>query len=305
MEDLTGSNRLPPRQTAVALGLFDGLHCGHRDVIRRAVDFKSEGFSPAIFTFETASVTSKGEGGVDVILPHDLKFELLDKMGVEYVYSPDFLNFRHLSADEFVQLVLRDKLRARYIICGRDFHFGRGGGSGIEELRTLTRLHRMEIIVIEPTIIDGSAVSSTRIRQHIRLGEIVEANRLLGYEFMLKLEVAHGNQIGRTIDFPTINQYLPSRQVVPRFGVYASHTVLDGKIYQSITNVGVKPTIIGVNAPSAETHIIGFSGDLYGQIITVELGQFIRPEQKFSGLDELKLHIKDDIKFIETVAEGR
>ncbi len=219
MENLTGTNRVPKRKTAVALGLFDGLHSGHQDVIHRAVDFIPDGISPAVFTFETDTITSKGHGGVDVILSHELKFELLEKLGVEYIYSPDFLNFKELTAVQFVQLVLRDKLNAKYVICGDDFRFGRGASCGRKELEVLCREYDIEVIVIPPTVIDGEIVSSTRIRQFIKEGNITAANRLLGYNFQMKLRVVRGNELGRTLNFPTINQYLPKRQVIPRFGV--------------------------------------------------------------------------------------
>ena len=301
MEDLTGSNRVPSTKTAVALGLFDGLHSGHQDVIHAAVDFIPEGLAPAVFTFETDTVTSKGKGGVDVILSRDLKFELLERLGVEYIYSPDFLNFKELTAVQFVKMVLKDKLRAKYVICGEDFRFGRGGVCGKKELEVLCKEYGITIVVVPPTIIDGDVVSSTRIRNHIKLGEIEKANRLLGYEFKMKLPVVYGNQIGRTLDFPTINQYIPKRQIVPKFGVYASKTIIDAKAMRSITNIGVKPTIGKETEPLAETNILGYSGDLYGQTVEISLSRFIRPEQKFTSLDELKAHVMADIEYAKNL----
>lgn len=301
MEDLTGSNRVPSTKTAVALGLFDGLHSGHQDVIHAAVDFIPKGIAPAVFTFETDTVTSKGKGGVDVILSRDLKFELLERLGVEYIYSPDFLNFKGLTAVQFVKMVLRDKLCAKYVICGEDFRFGKGGVCGKKELEVLCKEYGISIVVVPPTIIDGDIVSSTRIRNHIKLGEIEKANRLLGYEFKMKLPVVYGNQIGRTLDFPTINQYIPKRQIVPKFGVYASKAIIDGKSMRSITNIGVKPTIGKETEPLAETNILGYSGDLYGQTIEISLSRFIRPEQKFTSLDELKAHVMADIEYAKNL----
>lgn len=301
MEDLTGSNHIPSCNTAVALGLFDGLHRGHQDVIHRAVEFIPMGIAPAVFTFETHTVTSKGDGGVDVILSRDLKFELLSKLGIQYIYSPDFLNFKNLSDKEFVQMVLKDKMSAKYVICGEDFRFGKGGNSGIIELKELCSQYGIEVVIVPPTLIDGNVVSSTRIRQYIKNGEIDKANRLLGYNFKMRLQVVYGNQIGRTMNFPTINQYIPQRQIVPKFGVYVSKTVIDGKDYRSITNVGIKPTIGGETNPLAETYIIGYSGDLYGQVVEISLFRFIRPEQKFASLDELHARIKADIEHAKSL----
>ncbi|MEG0615760.1 MAG: bifunctional riboflavin kinase/FAD synthetase [Oscillospiraceae bacterium] len=298
-ENLTDTNHVPSKRTAVALGLFDGLHSGHQDVIHKAVDFIPQGISPAIFTFETDTVTTKGRGGVDVILAKDLKHELLSRLGVEYIYSPDFLNFKELTAVEFVRLVLRDKLRAKYVICGDDFRFGKGALCGRKELEVLCAEHDITVIVIPPTIIDGDIVSSTRIRNHIRNGEIQLANRLLGYPFTLRLPVVHGNEIGRTMNFPTINQYFPKRQVVPRFGVYASTTIVHEKSYKSITNVGVKPTVGGETTPLAETNIFGCTDKLYGETIQISLQQFIRPETKFDSINELKEQLEKDVAAVK------
>ena len=295
MINLTGTNNVPKEKTAVALGLFDGLHSGHQDVIHRAVDFIPQGISPAIFTFETDTVTSKGNGGVDVILSSELKLELLEKLGVKYIYSPDFSSIKDMTADEFVHLVLRDKLNAGFVICGEDFRFGRGGLSGRKELEELSGRYGINVIVIPPTIIDGEVVSSTKIRQYIQDGEIIKANKLLGYDFQMKLPVVHGNEIGRTLNFPTINQYLPKRQVVPRFGVYYSKTEIEGIIYKSITNIGIKPTIGGEITPLAETYILDCDKDLYGETVKISLHSFVRPEKKFSSINELSLQIGRDI----------
>lgn len=304
MDNLTGSNQTPDRASAVALGLFDGLHLGHQAVIHQAVDFIPQGLAPAVFTFETDTVTTKGEGGsgVDVILAADLKHEFLDKLGVQYLYSPDFLNFKHLTGREFVRLVLHDKLRARYVVCGEDFRFGRGGSCGLDELREMGAPYGMEVVVVPPAYIGGEVVSSTRIRRHIKAGEMEEANRLLGYDFTLRLPVQHGNQLGRTLNFPTINQLLPQRQVVPRFGVYSSHTLVEGKAYHSVTNVGIKPTVGGESWPLAETFLLDFQGDLYGQNIQVKLHSFLRPEQRFSGLEELAAQMGRDIESVRRLA---
>lgn len=282
------------------------MHLGHQSVIHKAVDLIPRGIAPAVFTFETDTITTKGQGGVDVILSHDLKYEFLAGIGVQYIYSPDFLNFKNLTPMEFVRYVLRDKFRAKYVICGDDFKFGKGGVCGYHELKTLCAENGIEVIVAEPVILDGDVVSSTRIRKHIINGEIGEANKLLGYDFQFKIPVSHGNEIGRTINFPTINQYLPKRQIVPKFGVYASKTEIDGRIYKSITNIGIKPTVGGEKTPLAETNIFDFSGDLYGKIMRVGLRSFIRPEVKFSSLDELQAQINNDTLTVkEMIKEGK
>ncbi len=301
MVDLTGSNRIPTKRTAVALGLFDGLHLGHQSVIHRAVDFIPEGLSPAVFTFETGTITSKGNGTIDVILTRDLKHEMMEKLGVEYIYSPDFLNFRELTGQEFVELVLRDKFHAKYVICGKDFRFGKGAFCGVEDLAEMGAPFDIHVILIEPTLAGGEKVSSTKIRQFIKAGEIREANRFLGYDFQMRLPVIYGHQLGRTLNFPTINQQLLKNQVLPRFGVYSTVTEVDGILYRSVTNVGIKPTVESDYMPLAETHIIGYEGDLYGKNIRVSFRDFVRPEVKFESIEQLKEQVHKDIEFVKKI----
>lgn len=299
MIDLTGTNNVPDGGAVVAMGLFDGLHYGHRTVIRYAVEIAGRipGTSPAVFTFDTASVTSKGDGGVDYILSREMKFELLESLGVKYVYSPDFSNFKDLDGERFVQLVLCDKFFAKCAVCGEDFRFGKGAKWGVKELDVLCKKRGIKLYSV-PKVTEncGERISSTMIRGLIREGKIELANMLLGSGFALKLPVAYGRKLGRTLDFPTINQYFPKRQIVPKYGVYASRTEVCGGIYKSVTNIGVKPTV-GSDAPLAETYIIDYSGDeLYGETAKVTLTAFIRPERKFGSVDELKAQIAEDVR---------
>lgn len=308
MVDLTGTNNVPGSSTAVAMGLFDGLHYGHKTVIKYAADVaeSTPGIEPAVFTFDTASVTSKGSGGVEYILSHEMKFELIESLGVKYIYSPDFMNFKDLSGEEFVELVLCGKLNAKFAACGEDFRFGKGAKYGVNELDRLCRKHGISLRVVPPvTESRGIRISSTMIRELIRSGNIEKANLLLGSHFTMKLPVAYGSRLGRTLNFPTINQYLPKRQVMPKFGVYASKTEAMGKIYRSVTNIGVKPTV-GSEAPLAETYIIGFDGsDLYGETAKISLISFIRPEIKFDGVDELKAQIARDTQAVMEVPDSK
>ncbi len=295
--DLTGTNNTPENSTTVAIGLFDGLHHGHKAVIQKAVQTakKSNNLSPAVFTFETDTVISKGESGIDCILSGELKRELIADMGIKYIYSPDFMNFRNLSADEFVELVLYDKLFAKYICCGEDFRFGKGASADINVLDKLCKKKGIEVITIKDvTESSGKRISSTMIRDMIKCGDIAKANMLLGYHYQIKMPVAYGKQLGRTIEFPTINQYFPQKQVVPRFGVYASLVELNGKIYKGLTNVGVKPTVQDSDLPLCETYIYGFDGNIYGEMVRLSLIEFIRPEKKFDSLTELSQQINED-----------
>lgn len=276
------------------------MHRGHGAVIRYAVDIakKAHGVEPAVFTFETDTVTSKGENGVRYLLSGEVKREMIEAMGVKFFYSPNFVDFRDLSAEEFVDTVLQKKLKAEYVICGEDFRFGKGASGNTEMLERLCSQRGIKVCIVPPVADEkmGQKISSTMIREHIEEGKIEEANELLGYAYCMKLPVAYGHQIGRTLDFPTINQYIDKNQVIPKFGVYASEAEFNGKKYKGVTNIGIKPTVANTDVPLAETYIIGFDGDLYGETVKVSLIKFIRPERKFDGLDELKRQIASDVK---------
>lgn len=294
MIDITYSSRRVAEKTAVALGYFDGLHLGHVGVISAALT--QPGLKPAVFTFNCDTTLPKFRGPEDII-SFENKEELMAKMGVKYLYAPDFAEVCTLSDEDFVKKILIDKLNAGFACCGRSFRFGKGGCGTPERLGKIGARYGMRVEVVQDVCLDGQIISSTRIREHIRRGEIEQANRLLGYELWYRLPVVKGNEIGRTISFPTINQIIPDTNIIPRYGVYKSYVEIDGRQYHGVTNIGVKPTVEhrsdGTGAVM-ETHIIGFEGDLYGQDIAVALVRFIRPERKFSGLEELKQQIALD-----------
>lgn len=282
----------PPGEiTAVALGYFDGLHPGHMGVISAALAQRD--LKPAVFTFNCDTTLPKFKSPEDII-SFENKRELLERAGVEYIYAPDFAEVCTLTAEDFVRGILREKLNAGYACCGRNFRFGLGGQGTPERLMKLGEPLGIRVEIVEDVCMDGELISSSKIRELIRMGKIEEANRLLGYEWQFKLPVVHGNEIGRTISFPTINQILPETVVLPRFGVYQSYVHVRGKNYRGITNIGIRPTIENSRGVICETHILDFDGDLYGEDIEVALCRFIRPETRFGSLEELKNQIAKD-----------
>ena len=292
MIDITNRGRAAEK-TAVALGYFDGLHLGHVGVISAALS--QQGLKPAVFTFNCDTTLPKFRGPEDII-SFENKCELMERLGVQYIYAPDFAEVCTLTDEEFVKNILIDRLNAGYACCGRNFRFGKGGSGTPERLAEIGAKYGMRAGVVPDVCLDGQIISSTRIREHIRRGEIEQANRLLGYDLWYRLPVVRGNEIGRTINFPTINQIIPDTNIIPRHGVYKSYVEIDGKQYHGVTNIGIKPTVVRHDGTGTvmETHIIGYSGDLYGQNIAVALVRFIRPEVKFPGLEELKQQIARD-----------
>lgn len=283
-------------RTTVALGIFDGVHLGHQKVIEAAVK-RADMLDalPAVFTFNTASVTSKGR--LEALLSDTDKQIHFADLGVHFTYSAEFADLKELSAEQFVHDILKDKLGAVCVICGENFHFGKGGSADCLQLKNICSSCGIETVIIPHLKIGGEPVSSTRIRELIKSGGVARANALLGYRFGYTLTVEHGFARGRTWNFPTINQTIPHALVKPRFGVYCAKLDIDGRQYSGVCNVGVKPTVEDRSPPIAETYIFDFDGDLYGKNVELQFCEFVRPEMKFASVDELKAEIKRNTRF--------
>lgn len=275
-------------KTAVALGLFDGFHHGHKRVLAEI----RCGLAPAIFTFRTESVRVKHGKPLEYIYTNARKLELLDNYGIKYVYSPDFDDIRDMSGEEFIRDVICGKMNAGEVVCGDNFRFGKNARCGAEELKEFGEKYGFAVKTVE---LDG--FSSEKYRELLRDGktdELLKNNDT----YTVSAKVEEGNRIGRTLDFPTINQHFSQGQLVPKRGVYYTRTFIGGKFYPSVTNVGVKPTVEKDIMPLAETHILDFSGDLYGKTIEVEFCGYIRGEKKFASLEKLKNQVFADIAFV-------
>ena len=288
--------------TVTALGIFDGVHLGHRRVLSAAKKRAAEVHAlPAVFTFKTLSVTSKGR--LEALLTDEDKLSRFEQLGTEYVCEADFDELKGLDPEEFIDRILVERLHCVCAVCGEDFTFGKGGSADADDLARLCAKRGIETAKVSQLTIGGEPVSSTNIRSLIKKGEIAHANALLGSRFGITAEIEHGAQIGRTWNFPTINQTIPEGLVLPRFGVYCSKVCVDGVWFPSVTNIGIKPTVGGTEKPLAESFIIGFEGDLYGRKLTTELYEFVRPEQKFSSFAELREEIGRNTEFTKRYFE--
>lgn len=284
------------KKSAVALGLFDGVHLGHRAVLKLAVD---SGLVPSVFTFSPETVAEKSSLGY--IYNKEEKDRLLADCGIEQIYSVDFSDVCGLNGEEFVKNILADKLNAGFVCCGNNFRFGKNASCGVGELRELGRKYGFEVQIADDVLYEGETVSSTAVRNMLLDGDTVRAWQFLGSPYTISSTVVHGAELGRTIGFPTVNQVFGKGQLVAKYGVYASSVCIDGNYYRAMTNIGMKPTVNYGGLPLAETHIIGFSGDLYGRKINTEIMEFIRPEQKFGSVDELKRQIAEDMEDIQNI----
>lgn len=286
------ADRLPEEKQIIALGLFDGLHIGHRAVINRAVLHGVEQNLPCgVYTFLPGTMTTKPNNGhLDTL---EGLGRQLDVLGVDRLYSADFRTVRHLSPEEFVRDILQEQLHAAAVVCGFNYRFGRDGAGDLNTLARLCAERGITLLPVEAVEADGEAVSSTRIRRALAEGDTPTAGRLLGRPIALTGSVQHGQGLGHTLGFPTANLALDAAAALPRFGVYAAAVEVDDRLYTGVTNIGCRPTV-GGSTPLAETFIEGLQEDLYGHTITVYPVQFLRPEQTFPTLEALRTQVAAD-----------
>ncbi len=291
-------------KTAVTLGSFDGLHKGHTAVIACAFEMqKKHGLLPLVLLFDRHPMLTVSGKAPDMILQPVLRDELIAKTGAGKRIVP-FREVRNMSCREFFERILIEKLNAGGVCCGWNYRFGKNNEGGIEELKALCEEFGVMLKITPPVDFGGEPISSTRIRQAVESGDISLANAMLGREFRYKLTVVDGQHRGRLIGAPTINQRFDEGFVIPKKGVYASVTVVDGKEYPSVTNIGLRPSFENEDFRS-ETCILGFSGNLYGQEIEVRLLEYLRDETKFGSIDELSVQIGRDAEKSEEIFNNR
>lgn len=281
----------------ITLGNFDGIHIGHIALLKAALEeSKRLNAVPTVWTLKYG----RGEYKMPYLTDINEKIDFFNEFGIAAVISEDFDTVRGLSPEEFTEDILINKLRCVSAVCGFNFNFGKNGSGNAAVLRDLMFSYGKNCIIVPPVVYDGNIVSSTLLRKLILSGEMETAAVLLGRPFSIKLTVISGNQIGRTIGVPTINQIFPDRHIIPACGVYCTRCAVEnggeGGVYNCVTNVGSRPTVTGGDPHIiCETHIIGFDGDLYGREIKVSFYKKLRDEKKFGSVEELKTVINNDI----------
>ncbi|GIP36861.1 riboflavin biosynthesis protein RibC [Paenibacillus sp. J31TS4] len=291
-----------PERQVLAIGDFDGLHLGHREVIAKAVSAgKQSGLPVAVMTFHPHPRALLGRSQYEQMLtPPEAKLALMKELGVDYVYVFVFhRTFSELAPDQFVERILMP-LGIEKVVVGFDFSFGYQGKGTPGLLRELGQ-PRMAVEVVQAFHQDGRKVSSTLIREALEEGRVEEAAVLLGRPYQVRGHVVEGRRLGRTIGFPTANLELAEPYLLPRLGVYAVRVRETGRerSFAGAANLGVKPTIEGEgHRVSLEVHLLDYEGDLYGENLQVEFLHYIRPEQKFASLPDLVSQIGKDVEEI-------
>ncbi len=304
MKEYTAANSYKNhRNCIVTIGTFDGVHIGHKAILKRMVDIaKKENLESVLLTFfpHPRMVLQKNS---DIKLLNTIaeKKQLLKRTGLDnIVIHPFTIDFSRLSAQEYVRDILVNALKAKKVIIGYDHRFGRNRTATITDLREFGKTYDFEIEEISAQEIDEVTVSSTKIRKALKAGDINSANQSLGYPYMLTGTVVKGKSIGRTLDYPTANLYIHERyKLIPGNGVYVVFAEINGDIVYGITSIGTNPTVGGTQK-TIETYFLDFSGNLYEKQLCIEFITHIRAEKTFENTDQLKEAIKKDEAFART-----
>lgn len=279
---------------AIALGYFDGVHIGHRAVIKSAVDFaKKNNTKSAVITFSDHPYCYFKGVCPKYILTREEREKRIASLGIDYLYELNFEDFALLTAKEYLNNILINHFHPISISTGWNHNFGKNKSGNVNFLEEQAKNYNYKYFKIPPQKINNEIISSTKIRKLLSEGNIEKANHMLGQNFSIEGEIVKGNQIGRTIGFRTANLVYPPELIELPYGVYAVDTTY-GK---GIANFGIRPTINGSHT-SLEAHILNFEKDIYGEIINVNFNKMIRTEKKFPSLDALKKQINLDIKSI-------
>ena len=277
-----------PGGSAVALGYFDGVHCGHRAVLGAAAAYAAEhGLTAAAFTFELPGKNSLKGGR---ILSMQQKHARVAEIGIEEYLEPPFEQFRTLSPVDFVQRVLVECFHAKAVFCGDNFTFGAKAAGDVAMLRELCAPLGIAVNIVPMAQYEGQTVSSTRIRTALESGDVAKANAMLGKPYCIDWPVTHGKGIGSgKLGTPTINQNYPAEALQPCAGVYLTRIWLNGRWYPAATGIGRRPTVDSSAdaAVTCETYVPDFSGDVYGQAPVLEFHQYLCPVRKFNSMQEL------------------
>jgi len=284
--------------TGIGLGNFDGLHIAHMALINTLInESKQRGLESVLYSFTkhpeniirkklfTPLITSTGK-----------KIKLLELTQLDYTYFEEFdEQFSRMSPETFVKDILVDRFKMKLAVAGYDYRFGYKGQGDVAYLKELGQKYNYKVITITAIKVDDEIVSSTLIRKYVKKGDMESAFKLLGRHYSITGVVEKGKRIGNTLGFPTANIYPEEYLLMPLDGVYVTRTLLDGKIYNSITNIGNNPTF-SEQKKSIETYILDYSGNIYGKDIEVFFLKKIRGEKKFNSIDELVEQIRRDIE---------
>lgn len=273
------------KKSVVTLGKFDSLHRGHRTLIEKVLAYQGKNVSHTVFTFMTSPVS---------LLSQNERRHMLKQMGIDLLIECPFVpELITMDPEEFVKRMLVKQLNAVHVVVGYNFRFGYKRKGNPDTLIELGEKYGFTVEVIPQVTYGDIDVCSSRIREELAKGNMELVNALLGYDFSVSGEIVHGQHVGSTIGIPTTNLIPPREKLLPPNGVYVTKTTVGNETYMGMTNIGTKPTVDG-SFVGVETYLFDCEENLYGENERVRILHYVRPEQKFSGLDELKNQLKRD-----------
>lgn len=301
MKLLDSYDQIHLNQSAITIGGYDGIHLGHRMLIRSMVEYGRENNVPSILiTFNPSPYIffKRSHNSGNITLPHE-RAEIIEQIGVDYLITLPFTNeLANIPANVFISELV-NHLGMNSLWIGVDFSLGKNREGDQKSLQKLERTLNFKLFIIPQLILQNSIVSSTRIRNLIADGNVKEAARLLGRPFAIENEVIHGARVGHKIGVPTINMMFPRGKLLPPLGVYVTRICVDGVWAKGITAIGVRPTFYQEGDLVIETFMPGKTGDVYGKTAKVELLDFVRPEMKFGSMKELQNQISRDVEYMD------
>ena len=290
---LTPPDHLPPG--AVVLGMFDGVHKGHRQLLETARAFAQREKLPVyVLTFQRHPLqVLRPQSAPPMLTTLTQRARLMAGAGVDALFALPFtLETANESPEDFLKWLVKT-FQPRHVVAGFNYSFGRGGKGNGDMLKAFGENHGYQTHIVSPVTYEGESISSTRIRKLIQAGEMALANYLLGSPYALSGRVEQGKHVGRTMGFPTANLALPKGRVIPAYGVYAAWLHVEGKRYPAVLNVGRHPTL-PEGAATIEAHVMGETVNLYGKKVRIEFLNFQRGERRFASVEELKAQIAQD-----------
>lgn len=290
-------NSYPKIPSVITIGTFDGVHLGHKKIIKRLQNIASaKGLQSVILTFfPHPRMVLQTALEIKLLNTIEERQEILSNLGLDHLVIKEFTEeFSKLSAEQYVKNILVDELNAKYIIIGYDHRFGRNRRANIKDLIAFGKLYNFNVEEISVQDVEDVAVSSTKIRNALIMGDIKTANSFLGYEYFLTGTVVKGKQIGKQIGFPTANIYIKEDyKLIPKNGAYVVKSYIDNSLYFGMMNIGTNPTVDGTKQ-FIEVHFFNFDQDLYNKTLKIELLEPLRNERKFESLETLKEQLKID-----------
>lgn len=285
------------KETAVAIGKFDGVHIGHRRLLEEIMSLKRRGYVSCVFTFDPAPAVLFGQSDGLELTTREEKRLLFERMNIDILIEfPMTVETAATTPEDFVREILTKRMNTRFIAAGNDLSFGAGGSGNADFLRKLGPELGFRVKTIEKACLDGREVSSTYLRSKVEEGDLVTAEKLMGMPYMAAGKVVEGNHIGRTLGFPTVNIIPGPDKLLPPGGVYYSSVRAGDRTYRAISNVGCKPTVTKEGIIGIESYLYRFDREIYGEDIEVYLHAFRRPERHFKDLNALRSQLKEDIE---------